>query len=310
MKTLKKISVIFLLLVVAMVFGCTISDNGNLLTDEPIGDNIIEAKKDARAVMDTAHKEFFSGVGTVPAKSEPGEQGWSVKDTVIGLAWNALYTGDTTELAAYLKKSGLYEKYEKIVKQYDLEECRKILNTPSGVTAPDSRNQPASFFTSSSRYDGDIFLCTGGNSSAIILGVFIPGHWSHAGMMDRAAPSGSSPILSASNETSHGFGVGYETITKWTAKSSVIAMRVNGYTSAKGRGAINYGKTFLGRDFSFFTTRDSNDYWYCSKLVWRAWKSQGKDLEYNTWYYLRGVWVTPSDIYDDSDTYRVAGDTW
>lgn len=306
MKISKAVFGFFLLVSIVMGFSCAVSQD-TLISESG---SIIEQKKEAQSIMDKAHEDFFKGVADQPSKSSGAKEGFSVKDTIIGLAWNALYSGDTTELVSYLKETKLYQKYLEIVAKYNLTKCQEILDKPSGVTATDSKSQSSSFFTSSSRYSGDIFLCTGGGSVAVILGVLIPGHWDHAGMMDRAAPNSSAPILSASDETSHGFGVGYETINKWTKKSSVIALRVKGYTTSKGQGAVNYSKQFLGKPYNIFASRDSNSDWYCSKVVWRGWKSQGKDLEYNTWYYFRGVWVTPQDLYEDSDTYYVAGDKW
>lgn len=63
--------------------------------------------------------------------------------------------------------------------------------------------------------------------------------------------------------------------------------------------AQSYAIAKIGRPYSLATTKTSVTKFYCSKLVWQAWKSRGFDLDSNG-----GVLVTPANIEDDSQTLR------
>jgi hypothetical protein len=137
--------------------------------------------------------------------------------------------------------------------------------------------------------------------------MFIPGYWKHAGIMDCDSPKGDSQdILSASKETSSGFAVGWETRTKWSNETRVKALRVTGRTDANGKAAVIYARQFIGRPVTILTSRQANSHWYCSKLVYRAWLSQGKNLEPPPEWY--DDWVSPTDLDEDNDTYYIGGD--
>lgn len=242
----------------------------------------------------------------------------SVEDQITSAAWMAYYTGDETNLIELLDEKGLYDDCIDIVNRYNLDKQQGVLNISSRSVEGSPRAVSADFITSNARRTGDILLCIGGgaSSSSSLLGVVIPGHWKHAGLVDHNAPVGYA-VLSASNATNTHLAnkaingrVGYETAEKWAGADSVIAMRVNNTSASQALAAVQYARQYIGKPFNFLVTRNTSENWYCSKLVWRAWQSQGKDLEYNTWYYWRGQWVTPQDIYDDDDTSYLAGDTW
>jgi hypothetical protein len=259
-------------------------------------------------VIDTAREEFYSAIDSSRSVSADAS-GLSVKDKLMTLAWDAYYTKDDSQLEAYLKANGLYDKCREIMGAYDIEAQTKIMNQPSGVTAGDNRSVSTSFFNCTTLLNGDFFLCygSGSSSSSSLIGFFIPGHWKHAGQLDRYSAYANAPILSASDQTTHGFAVGYETTTKWAGESAVMAMRASGRTDTKAVAANNYGKQFLGRGYAL-SGRNDNATWYCSKLIWRSWLSQGIDLEPAPFFL--DSFVTPQDLFDDTDSYYVAGDTY
>jgi hypothetical protein len=129
--------------------------------------------------------------------------------------------------------------------------------------------------------------------------------------------------------------VGYESTTQWSNETEYTIERVSG--TSNGQSAIDYSKQFLRRGFSFFTSREANDRFYCSKTVYRGWLAQGKNIEdqsdwmrvpmFKGWSCLAKVWgvcvvsypvfastpvpdiwVTPTDLIKSSATYYVGGD--
>ena len=55
-----------------------------------------------------------------------------------------------------------------------------------------------------------------------------------------------------------------------------------------------------------FSPKSSTNSYYCSKLVWKSYK-EGANLDIDD---NGGVKVTPSDIYDDSDTKKIYSYTY
>jgi hypothetical protein len=126
----------------------------------------------------------------------------------------------------------------------------------------------------------------------------------------------------------------------WSETTEVAVCRVNGASTSKQRAALDYiVNSYMGKQFSFTTSREANDKFYCSKVVYRGWLSQGYELEphYSSvtglpwptilvfdhweykkvwfvkiWYpvfrqgFLKDIWVTPTDLDACSATTRVA----
>lgn len=84
----------------------------------------------------------------------------------------------------------------------------------------------------------------------------------------------------------------------WPSRyNSIKGLKVDGASSSKKSNAVKYAMTQIGKPYSLTTTHWTEDKWYCSKLVWRAWYEQGYDIEGRTGE-PRGTHVTPGDILD------------
>jgi hypothetical protein len=294
---MKKITFILTVLLTIVLSSCSL----DVITDT----NYYSAEKtEAWDVYGQAREAFFSTIGETESRALD-DSGFSLQDQITGLAWEAYLSGDSSELMDFLESRNLTSLYENIVQEYAIADANEVLGKKA-----ETRAITETFFDS--YIDGDVFLSySKEDSSSKLIGFFIPGHWKHAGFMDRTNPWNSDPnwcVLSANSGTTHGFAVGYESRAKWAASTAVAGLRVRGRTDTKARAALDYSRQYLGQPYSVFTSRSSNSSWYCSKVVWRGWDSQGIDLEYNTWYYWRGQWVTPQDLWDDSDTYFIGGD--
>ncbi len=310
---LKKLLVI--LVGVVLLGGCTVQNNVATV-EQGVQEyqDIQQAKQNAHEVMAMAHEEFFRDVPsmgdvhpTVVGK-ELSVEAWGVKEFIIAYAFEAYNTGDTSKLVNYLKEQNLYERYQAISRKYDLDKQEQILTAKPVTGNLGMQSVTESFFDN--YLTGDFFLCYGDKSTDSSLGksfgMLIPGIWKHAGIMDTQAPDRNAPVLSASNATTSGFCVGDETENKWANEASVSAYRVNGRTDSKARNGVDYAKQFVGQPYNILASRSSDTGWYCSKVVYRAWLSQGINIEPTPW--ITDPWVTPTDLADDSDTYWIGGD--
>lgn len=88
---------------------------------------------------------------------------------------------------------------------------------------------------------------------------------------------------------------------------NVTILRAKDATQEKRLAAINFCVSQLGKsyglDFGKDTSKDEKD-WYCSELVWAAYKKQGIDIE------TTGIWnepgITPHDIYNSSKVTKIS----
>lgn len=69
-------------------------------------------------------------------------------------------------------------------------------------------------------------------------------------------------------------------------------------TSATKSKAVTYAEGQLGEPYSLFSTRNSTNSWYCSKLVWAAYYYNGLDLEST---FTAGM-ITPGDLLESPHT--------
>ncbi len=90
-------------------------------------------------------------------------------------------------------------------------------------------------------------------------------------------------------------GVQYRSLEGFIADAHdyVIAQRLEAWSEEVAQGAVDYAVVHIGTpyDYAFFGGKDTEDSMYCSELVWRAYLSQGIDLDSNG-----GPWVWPGEI--------------
>ena len=90
-------------------------------------------------------------------------------------------------------------------------------------------------------------------------------------------------------------GVQYRSLEGFIADADeyVGAHRLKDWSAEVAQGALDYAVAHIGTpyDYFFFGGKDTQDSMYCSELVWRAYLSQGFDLDSNG-----GPWVWPGEI--------------
>ncbi len=85
-------------------------------------------------------------------------------------------------------------------------------------------------------------------------------------------------------------------------KSRFISERafyVSGAAGSKYTNAARNAASRVGKPYAIYTSKTSTDKYYCSKLVWQAWRGQGWDLDADG-----GYWVFPVDLERDAHTIR------
>jgi uncharacterized protein YycO len=93
-------------------------------------------------------------------------------------------------------------------------------------------------------------------------------------------------------------GVQYHT-NDWGSRSNVYAMTVKGATATAYNKAASYAATQVGKPYNWnFVNPWAGDKFYCSQLVWKAWKAQGIDVDYVT---IDPI-VTPMEIAKSGNT--------
>jgi hypothetical protein len=280
--------------------------------------------------------------------SELQPEEYQMKEQIQAMTWQAMATGKDDNLMQYLKQNSLEEKYLEICDKKKKKSEDRVPGKSISTTA----------FTSTSLQDGDVFLkydssssgssngSSGGSSSGSnVMNWLVPGKWGHAAYIDiqKRTLNDNHYLLSSSNQTdryeanpNNVMGrSGYDKVVGyWTTASEVAVCRVNNTTAAKRRASLDYIIAYhMNKPWTPLTTRSANDKFYCSKIVYRGWLSQGYELEpHNNWIpipvfdhwayykigfikiwypvfrteYIKDMWVTPTDLDVCSATYRIA----
>ena len=90
-------------------------------------------------------------------------------------------------------------------------------------------------------------------------------------------------------------------------EKSVTILRVSGATSDIINEAVKFCRGEVGSSYSLDLAKDNSSNetdWYCSELVWAAYKNQGIDIEVGGLHGEPGI--TPHDIVGSSKTYTVS----
>lgn len=141
-----------------------------------------------------------------------------------------------------------------------------------------SRNE----FDFSQLEPGDIVL--GGNTGSSW------GHWTHAALY-----LGDGEVMETFLQT----GVAPEPVTRYNVYySHASALRVNLPPAVKAE-AVARARALQGKPFYLLAPRGSRSLFYCTKVVWYAYKEAGVDLDPDGAYWVvpdsitRSPWVTP-----------------
>ncbi|WP_051286732.1 YiiX/YebB-like N1pC/P60 family cysteine hydrolase [Paenibacillus taiwanensis] len=85
----------------------------------------------------------------------------------------------------------------------------------------------------------------------------------------------------------------------WRGRTNVYALSVKGASSSNYANAASYAENQVGKSYNWwFINPWRDDAFYCSQLVWKAWKSQGIDVDYVT---IDPI-VTPIEIAKSGNT--------
>jgi len=134
------------------------------------------------------------------------------------------------------------------------------------------------------------------------LGVIAPfGYWTHVGIY----VGGGQLVEAVPSE-----GVKYSYIWEWDfpRDTTVKVLRVSGATKTIRDKVVDFVKAQANANKSYDSKlwqKDddpNSESWYCSELAWAAYKNQGIDIEYTPDFWV----VSPDEISDDGDTYRVS----
>lgn len=119
--------------------------------------------------------------------------------------------------------------------------------------------------------------------------------------IDFGYPGHAAIVAIANTRTVESFpedGVQYH-VNDWGNRSNVYAMNVKGATATQYNKAANYAAQQIGKPYNWnFFNPWNEDKFYCSQLVWKAWKTQGIDVDYIT---IDPI-VTPMEIAKSGNT--------
>ncbi len=140
-------------------------------------------------------------------------------------------------------------------------------------------------------------------------------------------------VIHSTKSDNAGNGLGYSTWLEGVNEhaDNAVALRVSGVTNAQRQQAVDWCKSKLeggtdgypiGPDYDWgwldkqidsTNSISGIDGWYCSELAWAAYKDLfGIDLDPdgNSWSWETAYGVSPSDLYEDGDTYVVITSDW
>ncbi|ASI99248.1 YiiX/YebB-like N1pC/P60 family cysteine hydrolase [Thermococcus celer] len=151
---------------------------------------------------------------------------------------------------------------------------------------------------------GDIVI--GHNPTSSIV---IPGYWTHTGIIAYYDTYYNDWVVIEAWDS----GIRMVLLSDFLKRYDTVAvLRVNTNDVVR-QNAVYFAYQQLGKpyDWGWWTKEVYGDSYYCSELVWAAYKAAGgPDIDANpgwSWKYLDGV--APQEIYDDGDTYVIYYDS-
>ena len=144
-----------------------------------------------------------------------------------------------------------------------------------------------------------------------ISDLFIPGYWTHTGMIAYYDYSANDWVVVEAWDNPSEVRLVY--LSDFLQRYDTVAVLRVSTSDAIRQAAVNFALQQLGKpyDWAWYTKHVYGDKYYCSELVWAAYKAVGgPDIDANpgfTWKYLYGV--APQEVYDDGDTYVIYYDS-
>jgi hypothetical protein len=195
---------------------------------------------------------------------------------------------------------------------------RENIDPTYHYTNPFSTN--ASLF--GSLKDGDILLSNHTNSMWDYIYIIDKWRWLHGGIFDKVRYDAGNHwcILTASDSVSNYDWlenltgcVGYESIDQWEQYLGVVVVRVTNASATTARTAIKNMQQYIGRPYatpiSLVPSLSNNEYWYCTKVVYRTWQSVNITVaRTETYQLLDGLYDCTVAIADDIDTNQNVAD--
>lgn len=97
-------------------------------------------------------------------------------------------------------------------------------------------------------------------------------------------------------------GVQYYSNT-WNKKSGTLLVRPKGASSTQYTKASSYAAKQVGKPYNWnFKDKNNTKKFYCSQLVWKAWKVAGIDCEKGS---IPNAIIAPADLVNSTNTYVV-----
>jgi len=149
---------------------------------------------------------------------------------------------------------------------------------------------------------GDIVIGHNPNSDP-----FIPGYWTHTGMIAYFDYNANEWVVVEAWDDPSAVRLVY--LSDFLRRYDTVAVLRVATSDYVRQNAVYFALQQLGKpyDWGWYTKQVYDDKYYCSELVWAAYKAAGgPDIDANpgwSWKYANGV--APQEVYDDSDTYVV-----
>ncbi len=135
---------------------------------------------------------------------------------------------------------------------------------------------------------------------------WLPGYWTHVGMIAYYDSSVGEWIVVESNPTP---GVELSLLSEFLRGHDDVAVARVKTTDSIRLAAVNFALSHLGDsyDFELWEKEVYDNAYYCSELFWAAYIAVGgPDIDrYPGWHWKYLNSVAPQEVYDDGDTYVI-----
>ncbi len=144
-----------------------------------------------------------------------------------------------------------------------------------------------------------------------VSSIIIPGYWTHTGMVVYYDYNANDWVVVEAWDDPSEVRLVY--LSDFLRRYDTVAVLRVATTDDVRYNAVNFALQQLGKpyDWHWYTKHVYGDSYYCSELVWAAYKAAGgPDIDAHPgfyWKYLNGV--APQEIYDDGDTYVIYYDS-